>query len=359
MKKVVLILAVFLAVVLLLASCEEKHTHTAGEWVTDKEPTCTEAGSRHQVCADCGETIKTEEIPAGHTGDWVINKEPTCTENGERVRTCSVCGISQRETLYSPGHQFSDWETIKEVTCEKGLRERTCAVCGKLETKILPADYTAHIWGEETCTVCGEHKASEGLQYEMVNGNEIAIWGYTGSDTAVYLPSSYAGYVVTTIRFEAFKNQTQITKIFIPESITDIEWDAFSGCTNIQSATMPTNAISAFPKSNLKSVVLNGGTSIGEWAFSGCTGLTSVTIPDSVTSIGNSAFFECTGLTSVTIGNSVTSIGGCAFFECTGLANIVFRGTSDQWNEVYLDPSWKTNVGSISVQCTDKAIIIP
>ena len=45
--------------------------------------------------------------------------------------------------------------------------------------------------------------------------------------------------------------------------------------------------------------------------------LTSVTIPDSVTSIEEDAFSGCTRLTSVTIPDSVTSIGEDAFYGCT------------------------------------------
>ena len=53
----------------------------------------------------------------------------------------------------------------------------------------------------------------------------------------------------------------------------------------------------------------------------------SVTIPEgvdnfSVISIANSAFAGCTGLTSVSIPNSVTSIGERAFLGCTGLTSI-------------------------------------
>ena len=46
------------------------------------------------------------------------------------------------------------------------------------------------------------------------------------------------------------------------------------------------------------------------------TRLKTVTIPNSVTEIGWSAFDGCTGLTSVTIPNSVTSIGTSAFYCC-------------------------------------------
>lgn len=53
-------------------------------------------------------------------------------------------------------------------------------------------------------------------------------------------------------------------------------------------------------------------TSIGSWAFLNCD-VTSVEIPNSVTSIEYGAFSGCDGLTSVEIPNSVTSIEYSAF----------------------------------------------
>ena len=91
----------------------------------------------------------------------------------------------------------------------------------------------------------------------------------------------------------------------IPNTVTSIGHNAFSGCTGLTSITIP-----------------NSVTSIGEWAFAGCSSLTSITIPNSVTSIGGLAFNNCSGLTSITIPNSVTSIGGGAFFGCSGLTSI-------------------------------------
>ena len=160
--------------------------HNYGEWIAEVPATCFKNGTKgHYLCSHCGgyfdagfnEISDLTIYTTGHNyGEWNITKAVTCTENGERMRACTVCGISQRETLYSQGHQFGDWVTVKEATCEKGFEERTCSVCGKVERNWLPADYTSHVWGEETCTVCGEHKASEGLQYEIVNGDKIAIW---------------------------------------------------------------------------------------------------------------------------------------------------------------------------------------
>lgn len=64
-------------------------------------------------------------------------------------------------------------------------------------------------------------------------------------------------------------------------------------------------------------VIPDGITVIGKEAFSGCTGLTGITIPNSVASIGDSAFYNCTGLTGITIPDCVTSIGNSAFSSCT------------------------------------------
>ena len=121
---------------------------------------------------------------------------------------------------------------------------------------------------------------------------------------------------------------TEITKLVIPDGVTSINSYAFYGCSGLTSVTIPSSVTSiggdAFHGcSGLTSVTIgNSVTSIGSSAFSGCSGLTSLTIPNSVTSIGSSAFSRCSGLTSVTIGNSVTSIGFGAFEYCSRLTSV-------------------------------------
>ena len=69
-------------------------------------------------------------------------------------------------------------------------------------------------------------------------------------------------------------------------------------------------------------------TGIGEDAFRGCTNLTSVTIPSSVTSIGKGAFLDCTGLINITIGSGVKNIGVNAFDGCVKLETLYYNATN-------------------------------
>ena len=154
------------------------------------------------------------------------------------------------------------------------------------------------------------------------------ITKYVGSATNVEIPDTINGIKVTAIGSEAFKGNTSIQSVVIPEGVTFIGDYAFQDCTSIKSIEIP-NSVTSIGNSVFKSCtaltsikISNSVTSIGDSVFNSCTALTSIEIPSSVTSIGNYTFNNCTSLTSIEIPKGVTSIGNSAFNSCTSLASI-------------------------------------
>ncbi len=106
-----------------------------GEWVTTKEATCTEKGSKQRKCTVCG-YIETAEIALkAHVAGTAVEEnrvEETCTKDGkyEKAVYCSKCKTElSRETVAVPktGHNWGDWTTVTAPTCEKaGSEKRVC-----------------------------------------------------------------------------------------------------------------------------------------------------------------------------------------------------------------------------------------
>ena len=76
-------------------SCGDKtavEEHTFGEWVTDKEATATEAGSKHRECTVCGYT-ETEAIAATGT-----SSTGSSTSSGSSSTSSNTSSVSQPQT---------------------------------------------------------------------------------------------------------------------------------------------------------------------------------------------------------------------------------------------------------------------
>lgn len=140
----------------------------------------------------------------------------------------------------------------------------------------------------------------------------------------------------------------------ISEDVNSVSNSTFTSCTGLTKVVMP-----------------NTITEIGTGVFSGCTGLTSVELSNSLTTIGENAFYNCSSLTTLSVPNSVISVGNGMCYGCSNLKTIdlkiqfetipnnLFSGCSLLEN--YTIPSTVKTIGSYAFKNCDslKNITIP
>lgn len=150
--------------------------HTWDNGTVTTEPTETTPGVRTFTCAVCSQT-KTEVIPAtgAHTFVFTKNVAPSCTEAGYDLYTCRDCGATEkRNSKPALGHKWDSGTVTTEPTeTDPGTMTYTCTVCGAIKTEVIPATGPhIHDWDDGvvtvaptettpgvrtyTCTVCGK-----------------------------------------------------------------------------------------------------------------------------------------------------------------------------------------------------------
>jgi chitodextrinase len=161
-----------------------------------------------------------------------------------------------------------------------------------------------------------------------VQGGQVTIMNYTGTDEIIIIPSVLGGYPVKSIGDHSFSNCMTIKEITVPEGITDIGPNAFSECSNLTQISLPPGITGIeFASFNSCSSLTEidipvGATFINSNAFSSCTSLTNITLPDSIKTIETNAFSNCSSLTAITIPKGMTEIVHDTFRYCTSLSNV-------------------------------------
>ena len=266
-----------------LTACKKiSHEHTYETEVV--APTCTEQGYTLHTCKGCGDSYKDTYVSAlGHSygePSWAWSEDYTnatvtftCTNDSEHVNTLTA---TITDEVTTPATCTTDGE--KDYTATVTFNNQTYT-----DVKTVTVEKTGHSISGNSCVNCGQ-PASEGLDMVFSEGEYTVSGIGTCTDTEILIPTTYNGMPVVSVEASAFLNNTAITSVVLPDSITSIGENAFNGCISLTSVTFGKN-------SQL--------TSIGPGAFNYCYSLASITIPASVTSIGEWAFVGCYRLVEV------------------------------------------------------------
>ena len=135
------------------------------------------------------------------------------------------------------------------------------------------------------------------------DGNTAELISYSGQSLYVSVPATVDSCSVTSVGAAAFRNNTGIKELELPQSVHSVGNCAFEGCSALKKVQIPGNV-----------------KEIGDNAFSGCSSLTEVTIDDGIVSLGRYAFADCTSLEALHLPNSLDTIGDYCFINCTSLS---------------------------------------
>ena len=215
-------------------------------------------------------------------------------------------------------YSFAECTSLKSLTLTEGM---TCiggyafANCTSLESVTIPASVTK--WGEYSfyqCTSLKDITLEEGLTVmgcrafsktaveSVVIPSTIETWMQSVYRDRAVLPETQANCAfaecenlsfvefaegLKSIKYCLFDSCTSLKKVFIPASVTDIQY-GFYNCIGLEEV--------CFEEGSQM-------TTFSSQAFRGCTNLKAIDIPASITAfqseINNNSFSECSSLESI------------------------------------------------------------
>ena len=293
-----------------------------------------------------------------------LSSENLGTNNrGHEVATLPSTGQVDSSAKTTPEYLMSESSTVSLVTSDVATTETSTSVLASL-SEVVPTKSTdssetlvpstsegavaevkiqSETLVEHSTSSNNEEESGDNLIYDIHN-QAVTIIAIKRKETIkkLIIPQRISNYRVTEIGSRAFNN-TEITELYIPDSVTKLGDNSFStdflnDFNFLTKVSLPSELQSAsspfYGQKNLKEVVFRGNwktipsslfsgtgieklvipegvTEIGAGAFSGSS-LKEVVLPRTLTKIGDSAF-SGTQLTRLTLPEGITEIGSSAF----------------------------------------------
>lgn len=233
----------------------------------------------------------------------------------------------------------------------------------------------------------------------------------------IVVPEKYKGHSVTNIMSNSFLNCKNITEIVVPNTIKQIDYAAFSGCSSLEKMTLPfvgrkanvgekdaeyplgfifgclefDESISvkqtyfdhSLPQSNntwgtfyipksLKEIIVTGDV-LYMGAFSDCSYLESISLVGNVKELESNLFYNCIRLFEINLPNTIESVGNRVFVN-TGYYNdnrnwdkkllylndILIAADKNYFGDCIIREGTKVICASAFYECTNlKKVVIP
>ena len=306
-----------------------------------------------------------------------LSSENLGTNNrGHEVATLPSTGQVDSSAKTTPEYLMSESSTVSLVTSDVATTETSTSVLASL-SEVVPTKSTdssetlvpstsegavaevkiqSETLVEHSTSSNNEEESGDNLIYDIHN-QAVTIIAIKRKETIkkLIIPQRISNYRVTEIGSRAFNN-TEITELYIPDSVTKLGDNSFStdflnDFNFLTKVSLPSELQSAsspfYGQKNLKEVVFRGNwktipsslfsgtgieklvipegvTEIGAGAFSGSS-LKEVVLPRTLTKIGDSAF-SGTQLTRLTLPEGITEIGSSAFIS-SSLKEVVLPRT--------------------------------
>jgi hypothetical protein len=283
----------------------------------------------------------------------------TVLESGTEGQTWANASINQTTGdlmyLYQNGEDiyfqtFTNY--LAGYTLDLNVSAINFGYAGEVQSLILTNNGVTNISLDNISLSNGVFDSSTSCGASLAPGKtcNFSVFGFTAGDANILISASTAsqsisrtipvtlGAIAADIAFDpacleirqhvVISGSTCEGAVIIPEGVTDIGNDAFSGNSNIYRLSLPNSlrgiGDSAFANAiNLEAVDFSFGLkTIGSSAFFGNTALKSIAVPNSLKSIGENAFRNDATLGEVDFGSSVQTIGANAFLGATSLASI-------------------------------------